>query len=122
MRELTLEYLNVKKQYRNYFVSFNQLDKINLLIVEGLKNRLFEIIRNPRSHVVLDLSNIRFIDSSGFAALDLLTRVSKIFGSSVTLIKVGSEVRELIELTIKYNGYSLNYFEKGYSKPWQMAG
>jgi len=122
MRELTLEYLNVKKQYRNYFVSFNQLDKINFLIVEDMKKRLFEIIRNPRSHLVLDLSDIRFIDSSGFAALDLLTRVSKIFGSSVTLIKVGSEVRELIELTGKFNGYSFHYYEKGYSKPWQLAG
>jgi ABC-type transporter Mla MlaB component len=87
-----------------------------------MQKRLFEIIRNPRSHLILDLSNIKFIDSSGFAALDLLTRISKIFGSSVTLIKVGSEVRELIELTRKYNGYSINYFEKGYSKPWLMAG
>lgn len=120
--ELTVEYLNVKKQYRNYFVSFNQLDKINFLIVEDIKRRLFEIIRNPRSHLVLDLSDIRFIDSSGFAALDLLTRVSKIFGSSVTLIKVGSEVRDLIELTGKFNGYSFHYYEKGYSKPWLLAG
>jgi anti-anti-sigma factor len=122
MKELTLEYLNVKKQYRNYYVSFNQLDKINFLIIEDIKNKLFEIIRNPRSHLVLDLSNIKFIDSAGFAALDLLTRISKIFGSSVTLIKVGSEVSELIELTRKFNDYHIDYYEKGYSKPWQMAG
>ena len=120
--ELTLEYLKIKKQYRNYCVSFDQLDKINFLIIEEVKRKLFEIIRNPRSNLVLDLSNIRFIDSSGFAALDLLTRISKIFGSSVTLIKVGSEIKELIELTRKFNGYNLVYFEKGYSMPWQMAG
>jgi ABC-type transporter Mla MlaB component len=122
MKELTLEYLTVKKQYRNYRISFNQLDKINILIIEDIKRKLFEIIRNPRSHLFLDLSNIKFIDSSGFAAIDLLTRVSKIFGSSVTLIKVGIEVKELIELTRKFNGYDISYFEKGYSKPWQMAG
>ncbi len=120
--ELTVEYLNVKKQYRNYYVSFNQFDKINFLIVEDLKKRLFEIIRNPRSHLVLDLSDIRFIDSSGFAVLDLLSRVSKIFGSTVTLIKVRSEIRELIELTEKFNAYSFNYYVKGYSKPWLLAG
>jgi ABC-type transporter Mla MlaB component len=122
MKELTLEYLTVKKQYRNYRISFNQLDKINILIIEDIKRKLFEIIRNPRSHLFLDLSNIKFIDSSGFAAIDLLTRVSKIFGSSVTLIKVGIEVKELIELARKFNGYDICYFEKGYSKPWQMAG
>jgi len=122
MKELTIEYLNVKKQYRNYCVSFNQLDKINCLIIDDIKRRLFEIIRNPRSNLVVDLSNIKFIDSSGFAALDLLTRISKIFGSSVTLIKVGSEVKELIELVHKFNDYNISYYEKGYSKPWQMAG
>ena len=122
MKELTLEYLNVKKQYRSYCVTFNQLDKINYLVIENIKRSLFEIIRNPRSNLVIDLSNIRFIDSSGFAALDLLTRISKIFGSSVTLIKVGSEVKELIELVQKFNGYNISYYEKGYSKPWQMAG
>ncbi len=122
MKELALEYLTVKKQYRNYYVSFNQLDKINFLMIEDIKRKLFEIIRNPRSNLVLDLSNIKFIDSSGFAALDLLTRISKIFGSSVTLIKVGKELRELIELTRKFNGYQITYYEKGYSKPWQMAG
>lgn len=122
MKELTLEYLSVKKQYRNYRVSFNQLDKINILNIEDIKKKLFEVIRNPRSHLVLDLSNIKFIDSSGFAALDLLTRISKIFGSSITMIKVRSEVKELIELAQKYNGYNISYYEKGYSKPWQMAG
>lgn len=122
MEELTINYLKVKRQFRNYYVSFNHLSKINCLITSDLQNSLFQIVRNPRSHLVLNLSNISFIDSSGFYMLDLITRVSRIFGSTVTLIKVRKEVVELIELVRKFNGYTLDYFEEGYAKPWQMAG
>lgn len=122
MEELTINYLNVKRQFRNYYVSFNHLNKINCLVTSDLQNSLFQMVRNPRSHLVLNLANISFIDSSGFYMLDLITRVSRIFGSTVTLIKVRKEVVELIELVRKFNGYTLNYFEEGYTKPWQMAG
>ena len=106
----------VKKQFRNYRVTISQSDKINFLISEEIKKNLFELVRNPKSNLILNLSNIKFIDSSGLAALDLISRVSEIVGSTFTMIKVNNEVVELFELARQHRGLRFNYLEKGHSE------
>ncbi len=106
----------VKKQFRNYRVSINESDKINFLISEEIKKNLFELVRNPKSNLILNLSNIKFIDSSGLTALDLIARVSEIVGSTFTIIKVNNEVVELFELAKQHRGLRFNYLEEGNSQ------
>ena len=111
MKEVEKNCVVVKKQFRNYRVSINQSDKINYLISDEIKKNLFELIRNPKSNLILNLSNIKFIDSSGLAVLDLIARVSEIVGSTFTVIKANSEIVELFELAKHHRGIRFNYIE-----------
>lgn len=113
MKDLAKNSITVKKQFRSYRVSINQSDKINFLIADEVKMNLFELVRNPRSHLILNLSNIKFIDSAGLAVLDLISKVSEVFGSKFTIIKVKDEVAELFEMAKQHQGIRINYLEEG---------
>ncbi|MBN2611064.1 MAG: STAS domain-containing protein [Bacteroidales bacterium] len=113
MKETEISGITVKKRHRNYRVTIHHAEKINFLNSEEIKMKLFEIIKNPRSHLLLNLSNIRFVDSAGMAVFEMISKVSVIYGSRFTLVKVNNEIIELLELAKQHNGYSINYLETG---------
>ncbi|MFO7656238.1 MAG: STAS domain-containing protein [Bacteroidales bacterium] len=113
MKETEMCGITVKKRHRNYRVTFHHAEKINFLNCEEIKMKLFDIVKNPRSHLFLNLSNTRFVDSAGMAAFELISKVSVIYGSKFTLVKVKDEVIELLEMAKQHNRYSINYLETG---------
>ena len=103
MKRGSINFLIVKQRRRNVWVSFENTEKLNLFISGDIKLNLYNIIKVPRTNLILNLDNIRFIDSTGFKMLNFIARVSRIYGSSFNLSNVNDELMELIELYGKFN-------------------
>jgi len=103
MKRGSINFLIVKHKRRNVYVSFQNIEKLNLFISGDIKLNLYNIIKVPRTSLILNLDNIRFIDSSGFKMLNFIARVSRIYGSCFNLTNVSDELMELIELYRKFN-------------------
>jgi anti-anti-sigma regulatory factor len=103
MKRGSINFLVVRQNRRNVYVSFKNIDKLNILISEDVKASLFNIIKVPRTNLMLNLDNIKFIDSTGFKMLNFIARVSRIYGSCLNLINISDEIMELINLYKKFN-------------------
>jgi anti-anti-sigma factor len=57
--------INIEKRNKVDIISFN-VDKINALIADDLKNDIIRILDNTNPRVVLNLKGVRYIDSTGF--------------------------------------------------------
>ena len=102
MKRGSINFLIVKQNRRRITVSFENIDKLNILISEEIKNNLFSIIKVPRTSLILDLDNIKFIDTSGFEVINFIAKVSRTFGSFFTLSNVSDELMELINVYRKF--------------------
>jgi len=60
--------VNIEKQGKIDYISFN-IDKINALITDDLKEEIIKIVNNSHPLVILDLKGIQYIDSTGFGFL-----------------------------------------------------
>jgi len=47
-------------------VSFSKLEKLDSMIADDVKNELLKLFDIPNSKVILDLKDVKYIDSSGF--------------------------------------------------------
>jgi len=103
MKRGSINFLIVRQKRRNVYVSFEKIQKLNLFISGDIKLNLYNIIKVPRTNLILNLDNIRFIDSAGFKMLHFIARVSRIYGSCFNLTNVSDELMELIELYRKFN-------------------
>lgn len=57
--------INFEKEGRVDLVTFS-VDKINALITEDIRNDIGRLFDNANAKVVIDLSGVQYIDSSGF--------------------------------------------------------
>jgi anti-anti-sigma factor len=57
--------INIEKQGKIDIITFN-VDKINALITDDLKNEIGKIVDNSHPLIILDLTGIQYIDSTGF--------------------------------------------------------
>ena len=57
--------INIEKRNKVDIISFN-VDKINALIADDLKNEVIRVLDNANPRVVLDLKGVNHIDSTGF--------------------------------------------------------
>jgi anti-anti-sigma factor len=103
MKRGSINFLIVKQKRRNVYVSFDNIQKLNLFISGDIKLNLYNIIKVPRTNLILNLDNIRFIDSTGFKMLNFIARVSRNYSSSFNLANVSDELMELIELYRRFN-------------------
>lgn len=122
MKRGSINFLVVKHKRRTRQVSFENIDKLNILVSAEIKNNLFNIVKVPRTNLVLNLADIKFIDSSGFTTLNFIAKVSKTFGSNFTLSNVSDEVMELIDIYRKFNMLEENFnIEKSEIKQLTVA-
>jgi anti-anti-sigma factor len=68
--------INITKQGSVDIVTFN-VDKINALITEEIKNEINPLFNQPNAAVIIDLTNIIYIDSSGFGCLLSILKTAK---------------------------------------------
>jgi anti-sigma B factor antagonist len=57
--------INIDKEGKVDIITFS-VDKINALITDDIRNEISKLFENANSKVVIDLSGVHYIDSSGF--------------------------------------------------------
>src|SRR5512133_1303724 len=57
--------LNIEKKDNIDIISFN-VNKINALIIDELRDGISKVFDTSNSRVIIDLSGVKYIDSSGF--------------------------------------------------------
>lgn len=71
--------------------------EIDLHVSPRVERALASIIKTRPPHVVVDLSGVTFIDSSGLAALIHAMQDVKQYGGKLTLSGISADVRTILE-------------------------
>ena len=107
--------LKIAREGNQCRVELFQVNRLNTLFSELVKDQLRELIEVPDAEVVFNLEGIRFIDSSGFDVLIEITDLAGKYGSQFKLCNVSDEVRELIillELEGRFSFCSCQYTQE----------
>lgn len=90
--------LKIAKEENQYRVELFQVNRLNTLFSELVKEQLRELIEEPGAEVIFNLEGIRFIDTSGFEVLMEITDRAREVGSKFKLCNVSDDVKELVIL------------------------
>ena len=90
--------LKIAREDNRYSVELFQVNRLNTLFSELVKQQLQELVEEPRTSVIFNLEEIRFIDTAGFRVLQEITEHAARFGSQFKLCNVTDDVKELIIL------------------------
>lgn len=71
--------------------------EIDLHVSPRLENSLNSILKKRPDHVVVDLSGVTFIDSSGMAVLIRVMQSMKEYGGRLTISGMNEDVRPIFE-------------------------
>ncbi|MBP7273459.1 MAG: STAS domain-containing protein [Saprospiraceae bacterium] len=89
---------SIDKQER-YTIFKLEEESLNTLIAPKLKSE-FVIMQNEGiKNLIMDMANVRFVDSSGLSALLIANRIWKVTGSYVLTGVQNSNVKKLIEIS-----------------------
>ena len=68
--------INIEKKDKIDLVSFS-VNKINALITEEIRNEINNVFEIPNSRVIIDLTGVEYIDSSGFGCFLSIMKAAK---------------------------------------------
>ena len=108
-----LKIAKVEKQYR---VELFQVNKLNTLFSELVRQQLIELVEEPGVSVIFNLEGIRFIDSAGFGVLMEVSALAREKGSELLLCNITDEVRELVNLMELENRFTFATCENSREK------
>ncbi len=100
--------LTVDRIENTYLASFYNVSRLNVLNSKEIELQLLPLINQSESNLTLNLSGIKFIDSSGFETLLSLYKVAKLNNSNLKLINLSEELLELIKLVELDHVFQLN--------------
>ena len=83
----------------NYTVLELQEENLNSMVAPNLKSELVILSNEGISNLILDLSKVKYVDSSGLSAILTANRLWKSLGSFVLTGIVHDPVRKLIEIS-----------------------
>jgi len=100
--------INITKENDIILVSFDKdVKKFNALITEEVKQELLVLFDNPNTKLILNLSGINYVDSSGFGVfLSLMKKANNNYGS-FKICTVNSDVKELFQLLQLHNVFEI---------------
>lgn len=75
------------------------VNKINILNAKDIETLLMNLINVSENNVVLDLSGLKFIDSTGFTMLHKLKINSYINNIEIKYINISSDLQDLMNFT-----------------------
>jgi anti-anti-sigma factor len=90
--------LKVAKEKDFYRVELFQVNRLNTLFTDLVREQLTELLENTGTKVIFNLKGIRFIDSEGFKMLLEITEYALQRGSEISLCNITEDVKELIIL------------------------
>ncbi|MCD4834355.1 MAG: STAS domain-containing protein [Bacteroidales bacterium] len=100
--------LTVDHIENTYLASFYNVSRLNVLNSKEIELQLLPLINQSESNLTLNLSGIKFIDSSGFETLLSLYKVAKLNNSNLKLINLSEDLVELIKLVELDRVFQLN--------------
>ena len=90
--------LNVTPQGDKLFGTINDTDRLNATIAPNVKEELNKNLNNPDVSFILDLQNIKFIDSTGIGVLISALKTARQSNGNFFLSNVNKEVMDLLSL------------------------
>ena len=72
---------------------------IDMTKMKGIKEELLRIIENVDKNVVIDFSNVDYIDSSGVGVLIIISKELKKTNKSLRLINLSDRISKILELS-----------------------
>lgn len=99
--------VSIRKERKDYIVSFNELRKLNTLYTHAVREQLSELIEKKGIRIYVDLSGVKFIDSAGFSMLKEINRKASAKSSELILCNLSPEVHELLQLPDVPNHFSI---------------
>lgn len=94
-------------------LSFDNVNKLNILIAQSLKEEVAQYLTKANTKLILNLEGIEYVDSSGFGALLSILRNAKNTESQFKICNISSDVMELVKLLQLHNVFDIcNDLEK----------
>lgn len=79
-------------------LSFENLDKLNILVAQQVKDALKPHVNESNAKIILSLEGVKYVDSSGFGVLLSILRSTKKNKSGFRMCNISPEIMELIRL------------------------
>jgi len=86
--------ISIESKDRIVIITFNT-DNINALNVDEIKNQIIKTLEAGNSRVVIDLANIKYLDSTGYGCLFQINRAAR---DNLGIIKFTGITPEVIEV------------------------
>lgn len=99
--------LKVEQINNIYIASFEDINRFNALITEPVKEQLNNLFNKPNTKLVLNLSGISFIDSSGFGVFLSVMKTANINYGQFKICNINAEVMELFKLLQLHNVFEI---------------
>ncbi len=88
-------------------VAFDGINRFNALITEQVKEEIKMLFTTPNTKLILDLSGIQFIDSSGFGVfLSIMKTANNNYGF-FKISNISEEVMDLFKLLQLHNVFEI---------------
>jgi len=78
-------------------VSFDGLEKFNALVADEAREQLKKLFDAPNARVIIDLSGIKYIDSSGFGCFLITMKTARNNYGVLKICNLNSEVKALFK-------------------------
>ena len=90
--------IDIKENNGILIAGFKDQDRFNALITEPVRETLLGYFKTPNTKMVIDLTGIKFIDSSGFSVfLSLMKAANNNYGT-FRICNVSKDVTELFQV------------------------
>ncbi len=99
--------LKVEKINNITVVRFDNIDRLNALISEPVKEDLKSFFNTPGTRLILNLEGIRYIDSSGFGVFLSILKAASNNKGTFKMCCFSAEVIELFKLLQLHNIFTL---------------
>ncbi len=103
-----MDIIHITKEKDIVLASFDkEVKKFNALITEEVKQELLVLFENPNTKLILDLSGINYVDSSGFGVfLSLMKKANNNYGG-FKICNANQDVKELFQLLQLHNVFEI---------------
>ena len=99
--------LKAEKIQNIHVLSFNGIKRFNALITDPVKQEINDYFKEPYTKVILNLSGVEFIDSTGFGVfLSSMKNANNNFGH-FKICNISPEVMELFKLLQLHNVFEI---------------
>lgn len=88
-------------------VSFDGINKLNVLVAQQAKDDVLKVVNKPGAKIALNLEAINYIDSTGFGVLLSVLRTVKNQKGVFKICNVSTEVMELVKLLQLQNVFEI---------------